>query len=60
MTSVRQVLGEGVSGVRGSSGTGVGWTRTGEGEISRLGDKLSGGEMISDPFNFNSCTEPEI
>lgn len=46
MTAVRQVLGEGVSGVRGSPGTAVGWTRAGEGEMSRLGDKISSGEMI--------------
>lgn len=50
MTSVRPVVGEGVSGFRGSSGTTVGWTRTVEGEVSRLGDKISGGEMISDSF----------
>uniref|UniRef100_H3DJ83 Signal induced proliferation associated 1 like 1 n=1 Tax=Tetraodon nigroviridis TaxID=99883 RepID=H3DJ83_TETNG len=55
MTAVRQVLGEGVSGVRGSPGTAVGWTRAGEGEMSRLGDKLS-----SDPYNFNFYTESEI
>lgn len=60
MTSVRQVVGEGGSGVRGSSGTSGGWTRTGEGELLRLGDKINSGEMISDSFNFNSSTQPEI
>lgn len=60
MTSVRQVVAEGVGAIRGSSGTSVAWTRAGEGEMSRLGDKISGGEMISDPFNFNSNTEPKI
>lgn len=50
MTSVRPVVAEGVTGFRGTSGTTVGWTRTGEGEMSRLGDKISGGEMISDSF----------
>lgn len=48
MPSVRQVVGEGISGIRGSSGASVGWTRTGEGEMARPGDKISGGEMISD------------
>uniref|UniRef100_H2ULQ9 Signal induced proliferation associated 1 like 1 n=1 Tax=Takifugu rubripes TaxID=31033 RepID=H2ULQ9_TAKRU len=42
MPSVRQVVGEGISGIRGSSGSSVGWTRTGEGEMSRPGDKISG------------------
>lgn len=58
-SSVRQVVGEGVGSVRGSSGSAVGWTRTGEGEMSRLGDKIGGGEMISDAFSTNSSTEPE-
>lgn len=48
MPPVRQVVGEGISGIRGSSGTTVGWTRTGEGEMARPGDKTSGGEMILD------------
>lgn len=50
--SGRQVVGEGVGGIRGSSGASVGWTRAGEGEMARPGDKISGGEMISSLMAF--------
>lgn len=48
MSSVRQVAGDGVNGMKVGSSTGVGWSRTGEGEAaSRLGDKPSAGKKKS-------------
>ena len=54
VSSVRQVAGEEVSGMKASSGSGVGWTRTGESDAaSRLGDKTSSGKQDSVDSEFN-------
>ena len=43
---MRQVAGDGVNGIKAGSGTGVGWSRTGEGDATtRVGDKTSVGKM---------------
>ncbi|XP_072222216.1 signal-induced proliferation-associated 1-like protein 1 [Leuresthes tenuis] len=48
VSSVRQVVGEEVSGMKASSGTGVCWTRTGESDAAgRLGDKTSSDTVVS-------------
>ncbi|XP_029937718.1 signal-induced proliferation-associated 1-like protein 1 isoform X2 [Myripristis murdjan] len=50
VSSERQVVGEGVNGIKAATGTGsgVGWVRTGDGEASnRLGDKTSSDPAVS-------------
>lgn len=48
VTSVRQVAGDGINGIKVCSSTGVGWSRPGEGDAaSRLGDKTNPGESNS-------------
>ncbi|GAA6213704.1 signal-induced proliferation-associated 1-like protein 1 [Lates japonicus] len=48
VTSVRQVAGDGVNGIKVCSSTGVGWSRPGEGDAaSRLGDKTNPDTVVS-------------
>ncbi|XP_040916648.1 signal-induced proliferation-associated 1-like protein 1 [Toxotes jaculatrix] len=48
VSSVRQVTGDGVSGIKVCSSTGVGWSRTGEGDVaSKLGDKTNPDTVVT-------------
>uniref|UniRef100_A0A8C7XSM5 Signal induced proliferation associated 1 like 1 n=1 Tax=Oryzias sinensis TaxID=183150 RepID=A0A8C7XSM5_9TELE len=63
---VRQAAADGVNGMKASSSTGVGWIRSGEGDLcSRLGDKVSSDTVVSkvtiprlQPSDQSSCVSP--